>query len=206
MSENPDSVPSPADDPRPRPQYGELAPEGWTWQPPQEEARVEPAPAPIVGAGAGVPPRADQPAVPAASIHSGQPYQQGQPSQPAKRTAPRWDRPLTIGLLAFGLLATLYGAISLGALPDAMQMIYTQQALGTYTPAASIGPLTSVGAIAVVFVWLATTAVSIGLLLRRRRAFYVPIIGGAVSTVALFAFILTAMLGDPTLIDFLSQQ
>jgi hypothetical protein len=144
--------------------------------------------------------------VPAAPVHSGQPYQQGQPYQPAKRTAPRWDRPLTIGLLAFGLLATLYGAISLGALPDAMQMIYTQQALGTYTPAASIGPLTSVGAIAVVFVWLATTAVSIGLLLRRRRAFYVPIIGGAVSTVALFAFILAAMLGDPTLIDFLSQQ
>lgn len=200
MSENPDSVPPPVNDPRPRPQYGELAPEGWTWQPPPEKDRVDPASAPLAGAGAGTPPRADQPIVPAI------PYQQGQPHQPVKRIAPRWDRPLTIGLLAFGLLATLYGAFALGTLPSAMQLIYTQQDLGTYTPGASIGPLISTGAIAVVFVWLATAAVSVRLLLRRRRAFYVPIIGGAVSTVALFAFILAAMLGDPTLINFLSQQ
>ncbi|WP_146071174.1 DUF6264 family protein [Cryobacterium sp. Y57] len=206
MSENPDSVPPPAKNPRPRPQYGELAPEGWTWQPPQEEAKVEPAPAPIVGAGAGGPPRANQPVIPAAPSEPEQQYQRGQPSRPARRTAPRWDQPLTIGLLAFGLLATLYGAFSLGALPDAMQLIYTQQGLGTYTPTASIGPLTTVGAIAVVFVWLAATAVSIGLLLRHRRAFYVPLIGGAVSTVVLFSFILAAMLGDQTLINFLSQQ
>ncbi|TFD68807.1 DUF6264 family protein [Cryobacterium ruanii] len=204
MSENPDSVPFPAKDPRPRPQYGELAPEGWTWQPQQDEDRVDPAPSPTVGAGA--PPRANEPLVPPVPYQPGQPYQQGEASQPARRTAPRWDRPLTIGLLAFGLLATLYGAFSLGALPDAMQLIYTQQGLGTYTPTAGIAPLTSVGAIAVVFVWLATTAVSVRLLLRRRRAFYVPLIGGAVSTVALFAFMLAAMLGDPTLIEFLSRQ
>jgi hypothetical protein len=119
---------------------------------------------------------------------------------------PGWDRPLTIGLLIFGLLATVYGAFSLGALPDAMQLIYTQQGLGTYTPAASIGPLTSVGAIAVVFIWLAAAALSVRLLLRRRRAFYVPLIAGAVSTVTMFAFTVAAMLNDPTLIEFLSRQ
>ena len=198
MSENPDSVP-PAQDPRPRPQYGELAPEGWTWQPPLDKDRVD-APAPTVGVGAGAPPTAQPPAVPAA------PFQPGQPGPPSQRTVPRWDRPLTIGLLAFGLLATLYGAFSLGALPDAMQLIYTQQGLGTYTPAASIGPLTSVGAIALVFIWLAAAAVSVRLLLRRRRAFYLPLIAGAVSTVTMFAFMLAAMLNDPTLIEFLSRQ
>ena len=207
MSENPESVPPPEKDPRPRPQYGELAPEGWTWQPPSDKDRVDPTPLPLAGSGTGTgaaaPTRADQPSVPAVPPV---PYQQGQHPDPVKRAVPRWDRPLTIGLLAFGLLATLYGAFSLGALPNAMQMIYTQQGLGTYTPAAGIGPLTSVGAIAVVCVWLAAAAVSVRLLLRRRRAFYVPIIGGAVSTVALFAFILAAMLGDPTLINFLSQQ
>ncbi|TFB65261.1 DUF6264 family protein [Cryobacterium sp. Hz9] len=197
MSENPDSVPPPAADPRPRPQYGELAPEGWTWRPPQEEDRVESAPAPIVGAGAGTPSRAEQSIAPVAPQR---------PHQPVRRIVPGWDRPLTIGLLAFGLLGTLYGAFSLGALPDAMQLIYTQQGLGTYTPAAGLGPLTSVGAIALVFVWLAASAVSVRLLLRRRRAFYIPIIGGAVSIVALFAFILAAMLSDPTLIEFLSRQ
>ena len=206
MTENPDFVPPPAKDQRPRPQYGELAQEGWTWQPPQQEDRVDPAPSPTIGAGAGAPPRADQPRVPPAPHQPGQPYQQGEASQPARRTAPPWDRPLTIGLLALGLLATLYGAFSLGALPDAMQLIYTQQGLGTYLPTDGIAPLTSVGAIVVVFVWLATTAGSVRLLLRRRRAFYIPLIGGAVSTVVLFAFMLAAMLSDPTLIEFLSRQ
>jgi len=194
MSENPDSVPPPAPDPRPRPQYGELAPEGWTWQPPEDKDRVDPAPAPTVGSGAEAPLQAEQPIVPAP------------PPRQAKRAVPRWDRPLTIGLLTFGLMATLYGAFSLGALPDAMQTIYTQQGIGTYTRTASIGPITSVGAIAVVFVWLATAAVSVRLLLRRRRTFYVPIIGGAVSMVTMFAFMLAAMLSDPTLIEFLSRQ
>ena len=199
MTENPDSVP-PAKDPRPRPQYGELAPEGWTWQPPEQADRVDAAPAPSPGAGAGVPLPPHQAVAPAA------PYQPAQPHPQSQRTGPRWDRPLTIGLLAFGLLATLYGAFSLGAFPDAMQIIYTQQGLGTYTPGASIGPLTSVGAISVVFIWLAAAAVSVRLLLRRRRAFYVPLIAGAVSTVTMFAFMVAAMLNDPTLIEFLSRQ
>ena len=196
MSENPDSVPPPAKDPRPRPQYGELAPEGWAWQPPEDKDRVDaaPAPAPAVGSGAGAPPHADPTIVPAAPPRSG------------KRAVPGWDRPLTIGLLTFGLLATLYGAFSLGALPDAMQLIYTQQGIGTYTPTAGIGPITSIGAIALVFIWLVATAVSVRLLLRRRRAFYVPIIGGALSTVTMFTFIVVAMLSDPTLIEFLSRQ
>ncbi|TFD53095.1 hypothetical protein E3T46_03845 [Cryobacterium sp. Hh11] len=204
MTENPDSIP-PAKDPRPRPQFGELAPEGWTWQPPQDQDRVD-APAPTVGAGAAVHPTAQPPAVPAPPLQTGQPFPTGQPHQPSSRTVPRWDRPLTIGLLTVGLLATLYGAFSLGALPDAMQLIYTQQGLGTYTSGASIGPLTSVGAIAVVFIWLAAAAVSVRLLLRRRRAFYVSLIAGAVSTVTMFAFMLAAMLNDPTLIEFLSRQ
>ncbi|SEN10914.1 DUF6264 family protein [Cryobacterium luteum] len=196
MTEKPDSVP-PAKDPRPRPQYGELAPEGWTWQPPQDEDRASPAPSPTAGAGAGTPPLRNHPAFPSTPPPS---------RRTGQRTAPGWDRPLTIGLLTFGLLVTLYGAFSLGALPDAMQLIYTQQNLGTYTPAAGIGTLTTAGAILVVFVWLATTAVSVRLLLQHRRAFYVPIIGGAVSIVALFAFMLAAMLNDPTLIEFLSRQ
>jgi hypothetical protein len=198
MSENPDSVPPPAKDPRPRPQYGELAPEGWTWPSPKEKDGVDAA-----GAGADGPLPAQPPAFPATPHQLGQPYA---PQPPTQRTVPGWDRPLTIGLLAFGLLATVYGAFSLGSLPNAMQLIYTQQGLGTYTPAASIGPLTSVGAIAVVFIWLAATAISVRQLLRRRRAFYVPLISGAVSTVTLFAFMLAALLGDPTLIEFLGRQ
>ena len=191
MSENPDSVPPPANDPRPRPQYGELAPEGWTWQPPVEKDREEAVPAPAFGAGTALPPQATTPPL---------------RSAPVPRTVPGWDRPWTVGLLAFGLLATVYGVFSLGGFPIAMQAFYTDQGLGTYTPAASIGTITTIGAITLVFVWLAATAVSVRLLLRRRRAFFVPIIGGAVSLMVLFAFTMAALFIDPTLIEFLSRQ
>ncbi|TFD57280.1 hypothetical protein E3T39_14840 [Cryobacterium suzukii] len=191
MSENPNSVPPPAKDPRPRPQYGELAPEGWTWQPPVERERVDAAPASPVGAGAALPPQATTPIL---------------ESAPAPRTVPGWDRPWTVGLLAFGLLATVYGVFSLGGFPIAMQAFYTDQGLGTYTPAASIGAITTFGAITLVFIWLAATAVSVRLLLRHRRAFFAPIIGGAVSLVVLFAFTMAALFIDPTLIEFLSRQ
>ncbi|MBG6212913.1 MAG: DUF6264 family protein [Cryobacterium sp.] len=191
MSETPDSVPPPAPDPRPRPQYGELAPEGWTWQPPQEKDRVDPAPAPTVGAASGTPLYATTPTVQSAT---------------ATRAVPGWDRPWTIGLLTFGLLATVYGVFSLGGFPVAMQIFYTQEGLGTYTPGASIGAITTVGAIALVFVWLATAAVSVRLLVPHRRAFFVPIVGGAVSLVVLFAFTMAALFIDPTLIEFLSRQ
>ncbi|TFD90392.1 DUF6264 family protein [Cryobacterium serini] len=193
MSENPNSVPPPANDPRPRPQYGELAPEGWTWQPPVEKDRVDaaPVPDPASGAGTALPPQATNPPFRSAS---------------APRIVPGWDRPWTVGLLAFGLLATVYGVFSLGGFPIAMQAFYTDQGLGTYTPAASIGAITTIGAITLVFVWLAATAVSVRLLVRRRRAFLVPIIGGAVSLVVLFAFTMAALFIDPTLIEFLSRQ
>lgn len=127
-------------------------------------------------------------------------------SAPEARTVPRWDRPWTVGLLTFGLLATVYGVISLGGFPAAMQVFYTQEGLGTYTPAASIGTITMVGAIALVFIWLVAGAVSVRRLVRRRRAFFVPLIGGAVSLVVLFAFTMAALFIDPTLIEFLSRQ
>jgi hypothetical protein len=191
MSDNPDSSPPSARDPRSRPQYGELAPEGWTWKPPQEEARVDVAPAQTARPGAGAAPQAS--AAPA-------------PSVPVTRTVPRWDRPWTIGLLTFGLLVNLYGVVSLREFPETMQLFYTQQSLGTYTPAAPIATITTVGAITLVFIWLVATALCVRLLMRRRRAFYVPLIGGAISLVALFAFTMAGLFIDPTLIEFLSRQ
>src|SRR5680860_44454 len=111
-------------DTRPRPQYGELAPEGWSWTP-QDQA-VEPV----------------------------------APNEP---TLP--NVPVSV----------------LGALPEAMQVLYTQENLGTYNPAASVAGLIIAGRVVEAAIWLAAAVVSILLLTRDRRAFYVPLVGGAVS-------------------------
>lgn len=193
-------------DPRPRPQYGELAPEGWTWTPPQEPA----APAAPAAQDPAAPNQAQQSqSTPqSAPVHYAA-QQYGAPFTPAqqtKRAAPMWDRPVTLALMVFGLFGTFFTIAVLNAIPDAMQMLYTQEGLGSYEPAASVAGLTTAGIITQVVLWIAMAAVSVLVLVRRRRAFYIPLIGGVLSVLAIFVFLAFILTTDPTLLDFYSQQ
>lgn len=189
MAQNPGSPPAgtPPKDHRPRPRYGELAPEGWTWQPPQDDhIRTEASTAPPTA-----------PATPEAL-----------PTAAQGRTrpgVPAWDRPLTLGLLIFGLLATFFTISVLNTLPQAVQMLYTQQGLGSYTPESSVAGLITAGGIAEGVTWLVTAVISILLTTRGRRAFYLPLIGGVVSFVVIFVFMSVILTTDPTLLDFYSR-
>jgi hypothetical protein len=185
MAENvPDQTPAtPPVDYRPQPRYGELAPEGWTWTPPQDEN----APA----AAAALPP-APTPATP------------GSVEGPVS-AAPGWDRPVTSILLVLGLLGTYIIASMLISLPEAMQTLYTQAGLGSYTAAESVGVIISGGSIGQVIVWLATAVTSVMLMIRHRRAFYVPLIGGVVSFVLLVAAMAVVLAGDTALLDYFGQ-
>lgn len=190
MAQNPtDPTPAgtPPEDNRPKPQYGELAPEGWSWTPPKDDAGI--------------------PAVPAApgSASSAPLVAPAADSALRASRAPGWDRPVTLSLLIFGLLATFFAISVLGALPDALQMLYTQQDLGTYTPDAAVAGLIMAGRIVQAGLWLATAVVSILLMTRGRRAFYVPLIGGVLSVIAIFVFISAVLTTDPTLLDSVSQ-
>ena len=184
---NSPSEPNRPEDTRAKPQYGELAPEGWSWTPPQDQAAT--------------------PAEPATPVAPGDPGAPIQESAPADRTsrAPAWDRPVTLGLLLFGLLATFFLISVLGALPEAMQVLYTQENLGDYTPAASVAGLILAGRLAEAGIWLVTAAVSILLITRGHRAFYVPLIGGAVAILAIFVFIGVILATDPTLLELYGQ-
>lgn len=181
MAENPLSTPAatPPEDSRPRPKYGELAPEGWSWTPTPDA----------------VPP------VPSATPTASGPDQAAR----ARGTVPAWDRPLTLALLIFGLLATFFAVGVLGALPQAVQMLYTQQDLGDYTPAASVAGLITAGSFTEAAVWLASAAGAILLLVRGKRAFYLPLIGAVVAFVVIFVFMSVILATDPTLLTFYSQ-
>lgn len=182
MAENSQSTPAetPPEDSRPRPQYGELAPEGWSWTPaPDAVAPTPPAP----------------PATAGSNLSAAR----------APGRVPTWDRPLTLSLLILGLLATFFSIGVLGALPDAVQMLYTQSNLGDYTPAAGVAGLITAGSIAEAVVWLASAATAILLLVRGKRAFYLPLIGAVVSFVVIFVFMSVILATDPTLLTFYSQ-
>jgi hypothetical protein len=126
----------------------------------------------------------------------------------AARTAPRtpsWDITVTIILIVVGLLGTLLAIAILTAVPQAVQVLYTQEGLGTYSPAPAVAQLITAGSITEAAVWLAATTVSILLLVRGRRAFYVPLIGGVVGFVVLFVFMSIVLTTDPTLFDYFSR-
>ena len=181
-----DQAATPPADYRPRPRYGELAPEGWTWSPPQD------ASAPAASA------------VSESESASAAPMAQGSAEKPVP-APPGWDRPVTLGLLILGLLATFLTIAVLDALPQAVQMLYTQEGLGNYSPAPIVATLITAGSISQAIVWLVTAAVSILLLVRSRRAFYVPLIGGVVAFVLIFVFMTIIVGSDSTLIDFYSR-
>jgi hypothetical protein len=180
---------TPPADHRPQPRYGELAPEGWTWTPPQEDT----------------PPAASAPvptsASPAPARASGTPGG----AAPVRGTAPGWDRPVTALLLALGLAGAFFTVSMLATLPEAVQVLYTQAELGTYTPAGSVATIITAASIGQVVSWLVTAVASILLMIRNRRAFYVPLIGGVVSFVLLVAAMTTVLAGDTALIEYFSR-
>ena len=214
MADNPGTPPAgsepaepqpttPPVDPRPRPKYGELAPEGWTWSPPPGSnphgAVVPDGTQPAVGSPAGSPTSSAGRLPTGAERHAPAPFG----AAPAQRgSAPSWDRPVTLGLLVLGLLGLFVAVAILGSVTDAIQMLYTQENLGTYTPAAGVDGLILAGKITQGVIWVLTTALSVLVMRRHRRAFYLPLIGGVLSTIAIFIFLSVVLATDPTLLDF----
>jgi hypothetical protein len=210
-------------DQRPRPKYGELAPEGWVWHPPADANRLDtshPTAEPdrygehgdaaqqdaahrdAAQRGA-IPvhrdaraPYADRPGF--ASQH------QQSPSTQLRSDAPRWNMIVTVVLIVFGLFGATNSISGLLSLPSAMQLMHLNQNLGDYTPAASVQGTLIAGAVVIGLLWVISTALSVWLLVKRRMAFYIPLIAGVVALIALLGFMSAVLLTDPVLIDFYS--
>ena len=244
MSDTAASTPSgtPPVDRRPRPQYGELAPEGWVWEPPADANAPAEGTAPS-SADASVAAdsatttasevsAAGKPAKPAKPVKVAKPAKapkgekaattvtvkpvrstapatenatETQPGNPLVRPVPAWDRYVTITLLFVGLLATFSAVSSFSAVPTVMQQLYTGQDLGTYVPAASVSATLLVGSILEGLIWAATAALSVSLMVRGKRAFYLPIIGAIIAGVVLFVFMIVVLVTDANVLSFYSQ-
>jgi len=178
----------PSADERPRPRYGEYAPPGWSWQPPQAAEPSAPA----------------EPARPEASAPLPQQPTPADASATPARRAPGWDRILTIGLLAFGAFGAWNSAASLQEIPRQMQLSYDLMGVGTFTPPEWLPTLVLVGTI----IQLALYAVVLGLSILRLRAgrlaFWIPLAGGAASFVVTLVLLSIVMLNDPTYVDFVT--
>ena len=197
-------------DERPKPKYGELAPDGWVWQPPQE-ARPDPtldagdpSSAPAAVPGASAPGTAPWPA-PSTPPAPGAAPQPGAPAPAARGGGGTADRVATIALLGFGLLSTVNSVVSLLGIRDLMQQFMDLQGIaGTYT-APNAGTIGATSAVILIVVFALTAVVSVQRLRAHRLAFFVPIIGAVLGFVTLFIALAMALVGDPAIMDALTR-
>ncbi len=177
-------------DERPRPKFGELAPEGWVWHPPKDADRLDTArPAPEA--------RETHPSTPT------RPSERDLLAQAAgERPVPTWNQPVTILLLIVGIVGMFLSIGTIAAVPDSMQLMYANQGLGTYKPAPIVSTIMLAGEVAMLGIWVISSVISIFRLTRRKLAFFVPIIGGLAAFIALFVCLSAIVASDPTLIHF----
>ncbi|WP_394552628.1 DUF6264 family protein [Agromyces sp. MMS24-JH15] len=192
----------PVDD-RPRPRYGEYAPPGWTWQPPGEASPERSASATTPAAAA--PAAAATPTDAGATPPPAPPFPASAPdaaSLEAARPHPV-DRVATLSLLVFGAFGAWNAASSLLLLPASFRTAYEQQGIGEFTAPEWMSTLTSIGVVVQLALYAAVLGWSILRLRRRRIAFWVPLAGGVVSTILLFAVVAIVFLNDPTFLSYM---
>ncbi|MFF2053935.1 DUF6264 family protein [Leifsonia sp. NPDC058194] len=191
----------PRPDERPRPQYGELAPPGWVWKPPEDVDRLDTArPNPAADDDEAV-----RPPEPAAPVYRPSSHPSEPPTAvPGPTPPPRWNLTFTILLIAFGFFGMSYSVLILQAFPTSMQVLHSTQGLGDYSPAPVVGTLITVGTLTMTGLWAVSTGLAVWQLVRRRMSFYIPLAAGVIALVALFVFLAVILSTDPALIDFYS--
>jgi hypothetical protein len=182
-------------DERPRPKFGELAPEGWVWHPPKDADKFDTAHP--------VPDARDTRTPSSTSTRSREEALLAQAA--GERPVPTWNQPATILLLIVGIVGMFLSIGTLAAAPDSIQLLYANQGLGTYKPAPSVSAILLAGEISMVGIWVISALLSIFRLTRHKSAYFIPIIGGVVAFVALFVFFTAVIASDPTLISYYNR-
>lgn len=185
-------------DSRPSPRYGEYAT-------PEEQAKAmgvhpaKPVVEPSAPPGMQAPARARAAAVRgAAAPHP--------TADDARRARGSRDLVTTVTLLAIGLVWVLMSIPGAANLPDTLNRTYELQGYtGDHGPVALASTLGLFMNISSIVVWGVTCAVSVALLRRHRRAWYVPLIGAVVAGAIALALTLVAMLSDPGLVAYFAS-
>ncbi|MFA5606011.1 MAG: DUF6264 family protein [Leucobacter sp.] len=218
---------------RPKPEYGEYAPEGWSWKPETEAAPTAGA-APSgaregsgqltgvphnLGVDGGTVPAQQQPAQPTHAPQPpaapdattppqpGAPYRAGEPTyRPAQQPASRLgDRIVTIVLLVLGAIGALNFAASLYGLTGTFSTIAAALDLEGFTVPSNVQTIGTVGALIVLALYALTLIYSIQRMRGRKITFWVPLTAGVIAAIVAFAFTAIAMAQSPELLEAASD-
>jgi hypothetical protein len=159
-----------------------------------DEQPVDPRPQPRWGQYADVPPPAPDPQFPP-------------PEPPAAEAAPAAPRrtvdiAVTTGLLILGVLDVVTRWSEYANLSATMRELYRLQELGEFTAVGLADQVGGIINIARVVVLVATIVLSLALIQRGRRAFWVPLAGAALAFVTTIALLIAVMVSDPAIAEY----
>ena len=158
---------------------------------------TDPRPAPRWGEYADVPP-----AAPPVAAEPPLPDPAPAPVRP-RRTG---DMVITVALLVIGLYDVIVGFGTYANLTPIFTEVFAQQGFGEFT---SVELATTVGMVANVLrvtILVATIAISLWLMSRGRRAFWVPLVGGAVAIIVVIICFIIVMANDPALATYIDNM
>lgn len=134
------------------------------------------------------------------------PARDTKPARPAVKAEPEhptrtWDVVLTSAFLVAGVLFVLSMIPAFADLYDGLNQAAAQLGYGAYTSrelAEGVGVALNLSMVAIL---IATIVFSVRALRAGRLAFYIPLIGGLLTVIVIFALLLVATLGDPGLME-----
>lgn len=186
------SAAQPADDSRPRPQYGEYA------TPEEQRARIR-QPGAAAALEAGHAPR-DLPRAPAPRLPVAPPPARPAPTPTLTAARRRADLVVTLVLLGYGLINVILTIGQVLDFPAFAQQFMTIAGIdGQFTNVASGGRWGTIAAVVFAAGWLLTALLVFLRARRGRRVWWIPLVGAAVSFVAFTSCIMVPLLGDPVI-------
>ncbi|MEF2978256.1 DUF6264 family protein [Subtercola sp. YIM 133946] len=202
-------------DERPKPKYGELAPEGWTWQPPAPPANDSDVPAPAAGqaapgdgsgsgTGTGTPPppysAPPQPYAPPGQY--GAPHGGGvNPGTGATKPLNIADVAITAFLLFVGVLLSASMVPTLFDFNRILNQAAAAQGYGTITPSAGADTAGAVVGVVSIILQLVAIVWSVRRLQRRKLASPIVIVIGIVTFALWVGVIAFAFFSDPAFLQ-----
>ena len=166
-------------DPRPEPRWGQYAPT----PPGSPSAAVLPEP---------VGPAVDLPPPVAATVVAS-----------SRARSSLFDVAATVALLGLGVIDVVSGIGQYADLAPALREVYTQQGFGEFTSdalALTVGLIINIARSVILAV---TIVVSLVFISRRRRAFWIPLVGAALAFLTVVVCLVVLMASDPALASYL---
>lgn len=122
------------------------------------------------------------------------------------RTAPPWDRSLTVALLVLGVINVTQTVAWARDLPEALQAGYDAQNIGTFASTAAAAVAGPIVIAANVLAMVLAIGFAVPRIRAKRMAFWIPLVCAGIATGVTFALVMATVASDPAFVAYVQQH